>query len=95
MKQPCVYVMASKRNGTIYTGVTSNLAQRTFSHREGLWPGFTRRYGCKTLVHYEFHEDMPSAIAREKQLKGGSRKDKITLIERLNPTWRDLYEELA
>jgi putative endonuclease len=87
--------MASKRNGTIYTGVTSNLAQRAFSHREGLLPGFTRRYGCKTLVYYEFYEDMPSAIAREKQLKGGSRKDKITLIERLNPTWRDLYEELA
>ena len=87
--------MASKRNGTIYTGVTSNLAQRAFSHREGLLPGFTRCYGCKTLVYYEFYEDMPSAIAREKQLKGGSRKDKITLIERLNPTWRDLYEELA
>ena len=95
MKQPCVYIMASKRNGTIYTGVTSNLAQRAFSHREGLLPGFTRRYGCKTLVCYEFYEDMPSAIAREKQLKGGSRKDKITLIERLNPLWRDLYEELA
>ena len=87
--------MASKRNGTIYTGVTSNLAERAFSHREGLLAGFTRRYGCKTLVYYEFHEDMPSAIAREKQLKGGSRKDKITLLERLNPTWRDLYEELA
>jgi predicted GIY-YIG superfamily endonuclease len=87
--------MASKRNGTIYTGVTSNLAQRAFSHREGLLFGFTRRYGCKTLVYYEFYEDMPSAIAREKQLKGGSRMDKITLIERLNPTWRDLYEELA
>ena len=87
--------MASKRNSTIYTGVTSNLAQRAYSHREGLLPGFTRRYGCKTLVYYEFYEDMPSAIAREKQLKGGSRKDKITLIERLNPTWRDLYEELA
>ncbi len=87
--------MASKRNGTIYTGVTSNLAERAFSHREGLLAGFTRRYGCKTLVYYEFHEDMPSAIAREKQLKGGSRKDKIALLERLNPTWRDLYEELA
>jgi predicted GIY-YIG superfamily endonuclease len=87
--------MASKRNGTIYTGVTSNLAQRAFSHREALMPGFTRRYRCKTLVYYEFYEDMPSAIAREKQLKGGSRKDKVTLIERLNPTWRDLYEELA
>jgi predicted GIY-YIG superfamily endonuclease len=87
--------MASKRNGTIYTGVTSNLAQRAFSHRKGLLPGFTRRYGCKTLVYYEFYKDMPGAIAREKQLKGGSRMDKITLIERLNPTWRDLYEELA
>jgi len=95
MKQPCVYIMASKRNGTIYTCVTSNLAARAFSHREGSLPGFTRRYGCKTLVYYEFHEDMLSAIAREKQLKAGSRKDKIALIERLNPTWRDLYEELA
>jgi putative endonuclease len=87
--------MASKRNGTIYVGVTSNLAQRAFSHREGSLFGFTRRYGCKTLVCYEFYEDMPSAIAREKQLKGGSRGDKIALIERGNPTWRDLYEELV
>jgi len=88
-------MMANRRNGTIYIGVTSNLARRAFTHREGLLPGFTRRYGCKRLVYYEFYEDMPSAIAREKQLKGGSRKDKMTLIERLNPTWRDLYEELA
>jgi putative endonuclease len=95
VKQPCVYIMASKRNGTIYVGVTSNLAQRAFSHREGSLSGFTRRYGCKTLVYYEFYEDMPSAITREKQLKGGSRGDKIALIERGNPTWRDLYEELA
>jgi putative endonuclease len=95
MKQPAIYIMASKRNGTLYTGVTASLSRRIFEHREGLISGFTKRYACKALVYYEYYEDMPSAIAREKQIKAGSRQDKLALIERINPTWRDLYEELA
>jgi predicted GIY-YIG superfamily endonuclease len=66
MKRPAVYIMASRRNGTLYTGVTSNLAQRAYQHREALIPGFTSRYGCRMLVWYEFHEEMIAAIAREK-----------------------------
>jgi len=94
-RQPCVYIMSSKRNGTLYTGVTSNLAERAYQHREGLMPGFSRRYGCKLLVYIEYFETMPDAIAREKQIKAGSRADKLRLVEALNPEWRDLYESLA
>jgi putative endonuclease len=94
MKQPAVYIMASQRNGTLYAGVTSALAQRVCQHRAGLTPGFTTRYGCKTLVWYEPHDEMISAIAREKQIKAGSRKKKLALIEAMNPQWRDLYEDL-
>ena len=95
MKQPCVYIMASDRNGTIYTGVTANLARRAYEHREGLFKGFTSAYECKRLVWYEPHEEMDQAIAREKQIKAGSRKRKLTLIEATNPTWKDLYESLS
>lgn len=95
MKQPCVYIMASGRNGTLYTGVTSNLSLRAWQHRNGLMSGLTKRYGCKLLVWYEYFERMDDAIAREKQIKAGSRKDKLKLIEMLNPQWRDLYEDLA
>jgi putative endonuclease len=95
VKQPCVYIMASKRNGTLYTGVTANLPRRAFEHREGLVAGFTAKYGCKLLVWYEVHERMYEAIVREKQIKAGSRAKKLALIEALNPLWRDLYEELA
>jgi putative endonuclease len=95
MKQPCVYIMASQRNGTLYTGVTSNLPKRAFEHREGLVEGFSAKYGCKILVWYELHERMIVAIAREKQIKAGSRAKKIALIEQLNPEWKDLYESLA
>ena len=95
MKQPAVYIMASKRNGTLYTGVTSNLPQRVWQHREGILPGFTEKYDCKLLVWYEAHTEMIYAIAREKQIKGGSRKKKLKLIETLNPNWRDLYEDVA
>ena len=95
MRQPAVYIVASKRNGTLYTGVTSSLARRIWEHREGLLPGFTKKYGCKLLVWYGIYQDMPNAIAREKQIKGGSRKDKLALIESMNPDWRDLYEDLA
>jgi putative endonuclease len=93
MKRPAI--MASGRNGTLYAGVTSNLPQRVFQHREGLTPGFTSRYGCKLLVYHESHEDMPTAIAREKQIKGTSRRKKLLMIERFNPEWRDLYADFA
>jgi putative endonuclease len=95
MRQPAIYIMANRRNGALYVGVTSNLSQRAYQHREGLTPGFTKRYGCKSLVYYEQFEDMESAIAREKHLKAGSRERKIELIEKLNPDWRDLYFDFA
>ncbi len=95
MKPPAVSIMASKRNGTLYTGVTSNLGQRAWQHREGAVAGFTKRYGCKLLVWFEQATTMADAIAREKQLKGGSRAKKLSLIEHFNPDWRDLFEEVA
>jgi putative endonuclease len=95
VKQPAVYIMASRRNGTLYTGVTSNLPQRVYQHRESSVPGFTTRYGCKLLVWYEIFDEMLPAIAREKQIKAGSRKKKLALIEGVNPGWRDLYGDLA
>ena len=94
-KEPCVYIMASRRNGTIYTGVTSDLPQRAWQHREGVADGFTKRYGCKLLVWFECHGTMGSAIVREKQIKAGSRSAKLALIEGKNPTWRDLFDEIA
>jgi putative endonuclease len=95
VKQPCVYIMANRRNGTLYTGVTANLQGRAFQHREGIVKGFTKKYNCKLLVWFEVHETMYEAIAREKQIKAGSRTKKLALIEALNPNWRDLYEDLA
>jgi putative endonuclease len=95
VKHPAIYIMASQPNGTLYIGVTSNLPQRVFQHREGLTPGFTSRYGCKTLVYYELYEEMDAAIAREKALKGGSRRKKLMMINRFNPEWRDLYADFA
>jgi putative endonuclease len=95
MKLPCVYIMASRRHGTLYTGVTSNLPKRAFEHREGLAKGFSARYGCKILVWYEVDETMVEAISREKQIKAGSRSKKLALIEALNPEWTDLYESLV
>jgi len=96
MRSPCVYIMASQRNGTLYIGVTSNLARRVYEHRNGLIDGFTGRYGCKLLVCCEEpYERMDEAIAREKQLKAGSRAKKLALIEAMNPQWRDLYADLA
>ena len=94
MKQPCVYIMASRRNGTLYTGVTSNLPKRAFEHREGLVAGFSKKYGCKLLVWYELHSSMIEAITHEKQIKAGSRVKKLALIESLNPNWKDLYGDL-
>lgn len=94
IKQPTIYIMANRRNGTIYTGVTSDLLKRVYEHKYADVPGFTQKYECKNLVYYEIIEDMTSAIAREKQLKGGSRKKKLALIEKMNPYWEDLYEKL-
>jgi predicted GIY-YIG superfamily endonuclease len=94
MKQPAVYMMANKCNGTIYTGVTSNLIKRVYEHKYALIDGFTKKYDCKLLVFYETCDIMISAIAREKQIKAGSRKNKIKLIESINPEWRDLYENI-
>jgi putative endonuclease len=94
MKQPCVYIFASKRHGTLYTGVTSNLPKRAHEHREGLVKGFSAKYGCKVLVWYELHETMIAAITREKQIKAGSRAKKLALVEALNPEWKDLYGNL-
>jgi putative endonuclease len=94
MKQPCVYTVASKRRGTLYTGVTANPPRRAFEHREGQVKGFSTKYGCKILVWYELHETMLDAISREKQIKAGSRAKKIALIETLNPDWKDLYDTL-
>lgn len=94
MKRPYVYIMASRRNGTLYVGVTSDIARRATQHREGEIAGFTKRYGCKLLVWMEPYARMDEAIAREKQIKSGSRKDKLVLIERDNPLWNDLYETL-
>jgi putative endonuclease len=90
-----VYIMASKRNGTLYTGVTSDLSGRVWEHREGVLPGFTKRYGVKTLVWYEAFGDIRDAIQREKTIKKYPRAWKLNLIEGVNPEWRDLYEDIA
>ncbi|PKO84498.1 MAG: hypothetical protein CVU17_02555 [Betaproteobacteria bacterium HGW-Betaproteobacteria-11] len=94
MKQPCVYILASRKNGTLYVGVTSNLVQRIWQHQNDLADGFTKKYGVHTLVWYEIHETMASAISREKTIKGWRRAWKIELIEAVNPAWRDLYAEI-
>ncbi len=89
-----VYILASRRNGTLYIGMTDNLAQRVWMHRVGALAGFTKKYGVKMLVWYEQHETRESAFMRERQLKKWNRAWKLDLIERTNPTWRDLYEDL-
>jgi putative endonuclease len=94
VKQPCVYIVANRRRGTLYTGVTSDLPRRAFEHREGLVKGFTTKYGCKVLVWFKLHETMIDAITREKQIKAGSRVKKLALIEAMNPEWKDLYDTL-
>lgn len=94
MKQPCVYLLASKRSGTLYVGVTSDLIQRVWQHKNDAVDGFTKRYGVHTLVWYEVHETMQTAIVREKAIKEWKRAWKIELIQKMNPEWRDLYEDL-
>ena len=93
-KQFYVYIMTDPKHSTLYTGVTVNLQERVYQHKEKLTPGFTSRYNTNMLVYYEECVDAPSAIAREKQIKGGSRQDKIKLINHQNPGWCDLYEKL-
>ncbi|MBZ2209298.1 GIY-YIG nuclease family protein [Massilia soli] len=90
-KQSYVYLLASRRYGTLYIGVTSDLIRRVWQHREGLADGFTRKYGVKILVWYETHYDIVEAITREKQIKKWNRKWKIELIQKANPLWSDLY----
>ena len=93
--QPAVYVLASRRNGTLYTGVTSDLPGRIYQHRTGLIRGFTRDYGVKTLVWFELHDTMDGAIVREKRIKKWNRAWKLRLIEATNPDWRDLAENFG
>ena len=90
----CVYIMASGRNGTLYVGVTNDIARRAFEHREGLVDGFTKKYKVKMLVHYEEFDSISFAIQREKNIKHWPRRWKLELIEKRNPQWRDLYYEL-
>ena len=94
MKQPAVYILASKRNGTLYTGVTSDLRKRIFEHRSDFIEGFTRRYGVHNLVYFELHESMSAAITREKQIKKWNRAWKLQIIERQNPNWEDLWARI-
>jgi putative endonuclease len=89
-----VYILASGRNGTLYIGMADNLARRIWEHRTGAVPGFTSKYDVKILVWYELHESRENAFRRERQLKKWNRAWKLALIEKANPTWRDLYDEL-
>ncbi len=94
-KQPSVYILASQRNGTLYIGVTSDLIKRIWEHKNNQVEGFSMQYNVHTLVWYELHESMESAIAREKALKNWKRDWKIDLIEQTNPNWQDLYSEIV
>ena len=91
MKAPAVYILASKKNGTLYTGVTSDLIKRIWQHRNNQIEGFTQKYAVHDLVYFEQHSEMSAAILREKQIKKWKRAWKITLIEKQNPQWDDLY----
>ena len=94
-KQPAVYILASRRNGTLYIGATSDLVKRVWQHRNDLVAGFTKKYGVHTLVYYELHGDMNEAIRRERQLKKWNRAWKIELIEKENPKWLDLWPRVT
>jgi putative endonuclease len=95
MRQACVYILASRMSGTLYIGATSDLVRRVWQHKTGEYGGFTAEYGVKDLVYFEMHDTMPEAILREKRMKKWRRAWKIALIERGNPLWRDLYEDLV
>ena len=93
-KSSYIYILFNKRNGTLYTGVTSDLVKRIYEHKNKLADGFTKKYNVDKLGYYEVFEDIEEAIKREKQIKGGSRLDKIKLIESINPEWKDLYNSI-
>jgi len=93
-KQPCVYLLASQRNGTLYVGVTSNIVKRIYQHRNNEVAGFTKRYGVHHLVWYEIHETMESAILKEKKIKKWDRQTKLWLIEKQNPEWEDFWDKI-
>ena len=94
-KQYCIYIMTNSHHTVLYTGVTNNLARRVYEHKNGLGGIFTRKYNIQKLVYYEVGEDVRAVVAREKQIKGGSRQKKIDLINKMNPAWKDLYEEIV
>jgi putative endonuclease len=94
MKKPCVYIITNKSNGTIYTGVTSDLARRIYQHKQKLIEGFSAQYGLDKLVWYQTAATMEAAITEEKRIKGGSREAKLNLIRKMNPQWRDLYKDI-
>ena len=94
-KQPAVYILASKRNGTLYVGVTSDVQKRAWTHKHDLVEGFTKTYSVHLLVYYELHDDMVSAITREKQIKKWNRAWKLELIEEQNPDWKDLWDNIV
>ena len=94
-KHHYVYILTNKNNSVLYTGVTNNLSRRVYEHKEKLYEGFTKRYNVTKLVYYEVFEEPNYAIAREKQIKAGSRKKKLALIDGMNPSWKDLYDELV
>jgi len=93
-KQFCIYILASRKNGTLYIGVTSDLAKRVWQHKNHLVDGFTKTYKVDKLIYYEVHENAESAIQREKQIKKWNRRWKLRLIEKANSAWRDLYEDI-
>ena len=95
MKNPCVYILASRQNGTLYIGVTSDLVKRVWEHKGDFVEGFSKEHGVHTLVYFELHQTMEDAILREKQLKKWNRAWKLRLIEQGNPHWRDLYDDIA
>ena len=95
MKKGYIYILTNKKNGTLYVGVTSDLARRVWEHKNKVVEGFTKEYGLDRLVYYEVFEDIENAILREKQLKGKTRQKKLDLINESNPYWIDLYEQIC
>jgi putative endonuclease len=94
-KEFCVYIMTNIHNTVLYTGVTNNLARRVYEHKNGLGGAFVKKYNIHKLIYYEVGDNIQSVLAREKQIKGGSRQKKINLIKSLNPEWKDLFEEIS
>lgn len=94
-REYCVYIMTNTHNTVLYTGVTNNLARRAYEHKNGMGGVFTKKYNVQKLVYYEIGDNIHSAIEREKQIKGGSRKKKVDLINSMNPEWKDSYEEIT